>query len=327
MIAEQEFWRSHHLSFRVLEDIWAARQPSTVEKYCYALRSFFTYSIITTSDISLPVNVISAARYLSNLRERGTAKSSIKLALVSLKWINQFFPGTSGLNDPLKDGFLDRIVESAKRNMETKKNQKLPFSKDMIRDMLTLRKNPTLTELRDALIPSLSFMLLLRNDELIHLSCRHMTRTNQGVEFQIVSSKTDIYRKGKTLFLAEQTGENSVFSLLLNYMKEGGLKMGENKFLFGKIQTQKGRQCINGSENISYQICRDVIKEKVKKLGFNPDNYGTHSSRSGAATSLAPDVTEFELMVSGRWADARSLKNYVEINTNRRYEISRNLFL
>ena len=88
------------------------------------------------------MNVITAARYLSNLRKRGTAKSSIKLALVSLKWINKFFPSTSGMNDPLKDGFLDRIVESAKRNMETKKNQKLPFSKDMIRDMIALRKNP-----------------------------------------------------------------------------------------------------------------------------------------------------------------------------------------
>ena len=327
MIAEQEFWRSHHLSFRVLEDIWAARQPSTVEKYCYALRSFFSFSILTTSDISLPVNVITAARYLSSLRERGTAKSSIKLALVSLKWINQFFPGTSGANDPLKDGFLDRIVESAKRNMETKKNQKLPFSKDMIREMIKIGEDPTLTDLRDALIPSLSFMLLLRNDELIHLSCKHMTRTNLGVEFQIVSSKTDIYRKGKTLFLAEQTGEGSVFELLLRYLRQGGLKMGENRFLFGRIKTREGRQYIDGSENISYQVCREVIKAKVKKLGYNPENYGTHSSRSGAATSLAPDVTEFELMVSGRWADARSLKNYVEINENRRYEISRNLFL
>ena len=267
---------------------------------------------------------MTAAKFLSHLREGGYSKFSIGLALTSLKWLNSFFPGISG---ELEDKFLSRIVESAKRNVISTKSQKLPFSKAMIRDMMRVPLSPSLEELRDALIPSLSFSLLLRNDELIHLSCRHMTATEKGMTFFIVSSKKDVYRKGKTLYLARQAGEFSVFDLLLRYMAKAKLGVGENKFLFGKIHKQGASQIVDGKVSISYHECLGIVKRKVKSLGLNAHDYATHSSRSGAATSLASCVTPFELMVSGRWSDPRSLNSYVEIDADRRYGISENLFL
>ena len=66
---------------------------------------------------------------------------------------------------------------------------------------------------------------------------------------------------------------------------------------------------------------------KVKEIGYDSKTYGTHSFRSGGASTLAPKVTPFELMLSGCWADARSLRNYVEVSEERRFEISKNLFL
>ena len=141
------------------------------------------------------------SRFGGYFRSRFTvySKFTIKLGLVSLKWVNSFFP--SGQNEPLKDRFLDRIVESAKRNIISKKNQKLPFSKEMIAEMIRLGENPSLIQLRNALIPALSFSLLLRNDELRHLSCNHIRSDNKGLIFHIVSSKTDVYRDGKNYSL------------------------------------------------------------------------------------------------------------------------------
>ena len=106
--------------------------------------------------------------------------------------------------------------------------------------MMNLKTNPSLIEMRDALIPCLSFSLLLRNDELLHLSCLHMKLDPEGMKFTIVSSKTDVYRKGKTLFLAKQHNGYSVYNLLIQYMKKGNLRCGQNKFLFSNIVLTKG---------------------------------------------------------------------------------------
>ena len=154
-----------------------------------------------------------------------------------------------------------------------------------------------------------------------------MALTDRGMTFNIVSSKKDVYRKGKTLYLARQAGEHSVFDLLLRYMAKAKLGLGENKFLFGKISQNGPSQVVDGSTMISYQECLSIVKQKVTSLGLDAHDYATHSSRSGAATSLASCVTPFELMVSGRWADPRSLGSYVEIDVERRFGISENLFL
>ena len=185
----------------------------------------------------------------------------------------------------------------------------------------------SLENLRNALIVGLSFSLVPRNDELIYLSCHHLTWTPEGAKIVIVSSKTDTYRKGRTLFLAKQRGAFSVYNLLVRYMERGKLKTGENKFLFGRIVNCTDGGYIDGTKAITYSRCLDIVKDKIVEIGLNPDLYATHSCRSGASTILAPRVTPFELLVTGRWSDPRSLNNYVEIDEERRYDISRKLFL
>jgi hypothetical protein len=69
-----------------------------------------------------------------------------------------------------------------------------------------------------------------------------------------------------------------------------------------------------------------VVKNQVCKLGLDPVLYGTHSLRSGGATDLATEVTEFELLLSGRWRDPRSLNSFVKVSDERRFKFSQNLF-
>ena len=105
-----------------------------------------------------------------------------------------------------------------------------------------------------------------------------------------------------------------------------GCAFGDNKFL-GEVIVRKGKEMIDGSVKFSYNVFLSVIKKKVKDIGYDANLYGTHSCRSGAATKLAPSVTPFELQLSGRWADARSIRNYVEVDRKRRFDISRHLFI
>ena len=319
---EQAFWRDQKGSItRVIEDIWDALQPGTTEKYCQLIRNFCQFSLMESGEIVFPVGINDAAKFLVYLRETGYSKFSIKLGLVSLKWANSFFPLASVLSDP----FLERIVTSALKTVGAGRNQKAPFSKEMIAGLLDLGENPSLTQIQGALIPSLSFSLLLRNDELRHLGCNHIERRAEGLVFKIVSSKTDVFRKGKELFLAEQVGKISVSNLFNLYIMKGRLKIGENKFIFGVIKEDKKGEYVDGRSQLSYGKCLEIVRAAVKAQGVNPRNFGTHSARSGGASTLAPKVTPFELMMTGRWADARSLRNYVEVPDTRRFDISRNL--
>ena len=274
-----------------------------------------------TGEILFPVSVNDAAKFLVYLRETGYSKFSIKVGLVSLKWANSFFPQANALSDP----FLDRIVASALRNVAVVRNQKAPFSKELIAGLLEIGDTPTLSQIQGALIPTLSFSLLLRNDELRHMGCNQIERRKEGMVFKIVSSKTDVFRKGKELFLAKQSGEKSVIRLFNLYLEKGRLEIGENKFVFGVIRSDNKGEYVDGKSQLSYGKCLEIVRAAVKAQGVNPEKFGTHSARSGGASTLASKVTPFELMVTGRWADARSIRNYVEVPERRRFDISRNL--
>ena len=63
----------------------------------------------------------------------------------------------------------------------------------------------------------------------------------------------------------------------------------------------------------------------VALIGLDPSEYGTHSGRSGGASDLAPFVTEHELLTSGRWKDARSIRSYVEMDDESRLSINAKL--
>ena len=141
----------------------------------------------------------------------------------------------------------------------------------------------------------------------------------------IPSSKTDVYRKGKTLYLAKQRENLSVFKLLESYMEKAGLKFGQNRFLIGEIKNDGEREVLNGRTKLPYGKFLEIIKEKADSIGLDPTKYATHSGRSGGATALATRVTPFELMVSGRWRDPRSLNSYVELCKERRLDISKEL--
>ena len=116
-------------------------------------------------------------------------------------------------------------------------------------------------------------------------------------------------------------------NLLFRYMRAGGLKLGTNSFLFGEVKNECGVVLIDGSVPLSHAKCLEIVKNKTSDLGYNAKDFGTHSARSGGATTLAPRVSPFELMLTGRWADARSLRNYVKVDEDRRFQISEQLCL
>ena len=263
------------------------------------------------------------AQYLEHVKR--SKKSAVKDALTSIKWLHYFIPGVNSLNNPLNDDFLSRLVESANRNDPKQKARKKPFTHDIINAILkNLPACPSLTELRNTLIPILAFALLLRHDELSHLNFSHFQVLDDGLKIHIPSSKTDTYREGKYVFLSRKN--SAVYDLIFNYSRSAKLDFNANHFFFCPIVHKEGRLFLE-NRKLPYDVFRSVVKTAVSKVGLDPKEFGTHSARSGGATALFPFVNQYELLVSGRWADPRSLGSYVEIPASNRFEINSRLNL
>ena len=112
----------------------------------------------------------------------------------------------------------------------------------------------------------------------------------------------------------------------MKYVSKANFKIGDNKFLFCEMEIVGNEIIPDGARKLPYKRFADIIRDHVVSIGLDPSLYGTHSNRSGGATTLASRVTPFELMVSGRWADPRSINSYVEIDDARRFEMSRSIF-
>ena len=313
---------------RIVKSVWDSRKPSTLQKHCLSVRKFFNYCKVRSVKVILPLTSLTVAQYLEHVKSSSSSLSAVSDALISLKWLHYFVPGINDSNNPLNDNVLSRIVESSKRtNVNVKKRKRPLTSEIVIKIVKNLPVNPTVLELRDALIPILAFALLLRHDEISHLSCAHFTVIDGGLKVFIPSSKTDTYRQGKYVFLSK---ENSVaYNLFFQYISSSGLSIGQNHFLFCPLASKKsdarGFSLIN--EKLGYDSFNKIVKNAVSQLGFDPNEFGTHSARSGGASTLAPLISQYELMLSGRWSDPRSIGSYVETPDSTRLKINEKLDL
>ena len=319
VIESQAYWDGCPNLKHLLEDIWCARQPSTVQLYCYSIRKFLAYCAIFDHNVSLPISSELAASFISFSRHNSGTRGAISSAINALKWLHNFVPGINSNNDPLNEKILKLVVDSALRHLPKNRRNKKPLEHEFIdRVLLDARKASCLVDVRDRLIISLSYTLLFRHDEIAHISCAHLSLVHGGLNIAIPSSKTDVYKNGGNALLSN----GRVFTLLTSYMEMAGLSMGDPHFLFGPIIRQGGRDCI-GNSKLSYNSYLKLLKSCLSLYGYNPDEYGFHSCRSGGATSLASKVTKYELLSGGRWKDARSLSHYVKLSDKRKMQFSR----
>ena len=270
----------------------------------------------------MPIDSVSACCYFTYLSESNAKLGAIRTAFNALKWAHSFVPGLNKFNDPLDDNVTKRVFESALRSIKPGRNMKAPLTSVLIKRIIdTLGESPSLKQIRNAAIISLAHNLLLRHDEISHLSCAHVLEDEDRFKIRIISSKTDTLRNGKEVLLAKTEGKYSTSSLLSRYLNKAGLKTGQNHFLFCPLV---GLNRV-ANQKLSYSSFRLILKGAVESAGADSSLFGFHSCRSGGATDLATNLSSYELMTAGRWKDPRSLAHYVEIPDARRLEWSRSL--
>ena len=304
-------------------DIWEGRASATSRKYGLSLRKCLKFFKENKFHLQLPFRAEDVAIYLAHLKKENGTRGAIGNAKAALKWVHSFIPGMNKCSNPMNDDMLEKIASGVFRKEGKPVQHKKPISGFMINKLAILSDFNNVTQLRDFLIVVCAHNLLLRHDEISHMTCDHIQEVEKGYIIRIPNSKTDKFRNGKNVFLAKNASPNSASALLKKYLEMTGLKLGANHFLFCPIKRNTNSGCVKICNSIlSYASYNGIVKRSIARLGLDPKLYGTHSCRAGGATDLAPKVSVMELLVSGRWADPRSIRHYVEIDQDERFRLN-----
>ena len=134
-IRERPIWRGKNpqLVDEIMGAVWKGRESSTVIKYCTVIRKFTDFCRENHHSLVLPFSSEIVAEHLLMISRSKNSKSSTDTAKSAIKWMNSFIPGINKWNDPLNDDFLGKVVSGIQRNSDSAKNQKRPFTGDIIR--------------------------------------------------------------------------------------------------------------------------------------------------------------------------------------------------
>lgn len=144
-----------------------------------------------------------------------------------------------------------------------------------------------LAELRFLAMSLLSLAGFLRFDEVSKIHICDVTIGKQHIEITIPSSKTDVYRSGKSVIIAKAHQLTCPVDNLQNFLRRANIVLSRdcNLYMFRRLQKEKrwGRALNDKNIPVSYTRAR----EDLTLAGFDSHSYGLHSFRSGCATAAA----------------------------------------
>ena len=132
-------------------------------------------------------------------------------------------------------------------------------------------------------------------------------------------SKTDIYREGNYVYISASSSKYCPVGVLRRYLNLSGIENNSTLPLFRPLTFHPSNSSYTlRSGKISYTRCREILRDCLSKLGYNPNDYGLRfkSLRSGGITSVVRNssnsIPERLLKFQGRWKSDSSKDMYVE---------------
>ena len=190
---------------------------------------------------------------------------------------------------------------------------------------------PSLSEIRLATICLLAFAVFLRFDELEKLRCCDVKFKEGKVEITITSSKTDQFRQGALVPIAETGTPTCPVAMLRRFFQLARLSHTSKEQLFRGICKTKNGESLRQSGSLSYTQMRELVLSKLHDLGFDEKVlvFGLHSFRAGGATAAAnnPDIPERHFKRHGRWRSEGAKDGYIKDSEESRLNVSKGLGL
>ena len=301
-----------------------SRADSTTKKYLGAFQRWKQWAVghgIQT----FPVEEKHLALYLQHIGEVSQSKSAAEEIVHAVSWLN----GAAGIPSPSASPFITTVLEGLRRSLAKPVVKKAPINLEILGAMVSdTNENPTLANTRLTCACLLGFAGFLRFDELSKLQPTDLSIDTEKLTIRIRHSKTDQLRKGDELVISRSTANTCPVRMLERYMSKGGIQLSDSRPLFRGITKTKTGEKLRTSGGLSYSRWRELLREKLSQLGYQPDKFGIHSLRAGGATAAAnAGVLDRLFKRHGRWKSEGAKDSYVEDSLDTRLEVTRCLGL
>lgn len=176
----------------------------------------------------------------------------------------------------------------------------------------------------------LNFFSLGRYSDLIHLNRCDLTFETEPelhMTFIVTGFNNDMYREGSERLVASNPEEPRYcpVNLSMNYVR----------FLGAGYRGSLLPQCLPGSPNrpnpdkaINYTTALEDFRSLMEQLGYDPKDFGLHSSKRGGATHAAEEgMSADELQRFGHWRSSSMPAKYTDQSTQKRINLSKRLRL
>ena len=167
----------------------------------------------------------------------------------------------------LDSDFCRNIIESAKCQKSQPVMKKKPITTEITRSILDFhnKEGASLKDLRIAALCSFAFAGFFRYDELCNI-------VPKQIEFH---RQTDVYREGNYVFISASRSKYCPVGVLQRYLDLSGIDLCSSLPLFRPLVFHCSSSSYTlRSGKISYTTCRDIFRDTLSQLGYNPNDYG-----------------------------------------------------
>ena len=208
-----------------------SRAHSTISKYIREVNLFFKFQTQNNIKVSLPASITDVSIYLSHLVDKHKV-SVAAMAHAALKWVHSILPID---NNPLDASICKNLVEAEKRSRPGPIKKKEPATLELVTSIVDsyAHEGATLKDLRFATMCVISFVCLLRSDELINIKASDIIVHSDYIVIKIPRSKTDVYRDGQEVFLHKSAKTTCPYILLVRYLSQVNIVLNSSETFLG----------------------------------------------------------------------------------------------
>jgi integrase len=223
---------------------------------------------------TIPCNANAVATYLAD-HATLLAVSTLVRRLATIRKAH----GAIGAQSPTQSTLVQSTMKGIKRlHAKPQRVAKPLLVEDLFQILSTLGESPK--DMRDRALLLLGFAGGFRRSELVALQTGDLEQVRQGLVVRINRSKTDQAGTGRKIGIPFARGQHCPVQALeawtaLLYPQEGPLFRGVTRH--GHISDHQ----------LSGEGVGLIIKERIARIGHDPEDYSGHSLRSGLATSAA----------------------------------------
>ena len=306
-----------------LSSLLHSRAASTVNSSLTQHRKFTNFVKESQIPGKFPYTTLVISHYLSHLIE---TKKTYSVTLQSQSGSMILFPYRS---NPADTPLIRNIIEAGKRSPRTTKCKKEPISIDTLAKIVAKYATPDskLKDLRTVLLCVLVFFGLFRASELTSIKAKDITVNPDHLIIFVPTSKTDQYRNGNQVFIAQTNRHLCPHALLLRYFYLSSIHPIQTNTSSdpSKLPVVVQRQLpflLNVLVTKGYLA--EIIKEAISSVGLDPKQYSTHSLRSGGASFMANSQgNNPNLKLQGRWKSDTSKDMYVKDSLESRLTLTK----